>query len=72
MLSSLPCWAHLSPEAYRQSAADLMETIETEAAATLAASGRVPLGVAGVLRQGPGTRPERSKRSPAPLYPGRA
>jgi hypothetical protein len=53
-----------SPGAFFRS----VETIETEAAATLAASGRVPLGVAGVLRQSPETRPVQSKRSPAPLY----
>ena len=50
VLSPLPCWAHLSPEAYRQRVADLVEAIEIEAATALAASGRVPLGVAGVLR----------------------
>jgi hypothetical protein len=68
VLSPLPCWAHLSPEAYRQMVVDLIEAIESEAAAALAASGRVPLGVAGVLRQSPETRPVQSKRSPAPLY----
>ena len=52
----------------RQRVADLVETIESEAAAALAASGRVPMGVAGVLRQSPETRPAQSKRSPAPLY----
>jgi hypothetical protein len=68
VLTPLPCWAHLPPEAYRHRVADLMEAIESEAATALAASGRVPLGVAGVLRQNPETRPMRSKRSPAPLY----
>jgi hypothetical protein len=68
VLSPLPCWAHLSPEAYRQQVADLVEAIESEAATALAASGRVPLGIAGVLRQSPETRPAQSKRSPAPLY----
>ena len=67
-LSPLPCWAHLSPEAYRQRVADLVEAIESEAAAALAASGRVPLGVKGILRQSPETRPTQSKKSPAPLY----
>jgi hypothetical protein len=28
----------------------------------------VPLGVAGILRQSPETRPAHSKKSPAPLY----
>jgi hypothetical protein len=48
--------------------ADLVEAIESEAAAALAASGRMPLGVAGILRQSPETCPARSKKSPAPLY----
>ncbi len=67
-LSPLPCWAHLSPEVYRQRVAALVEEIEGKAAADLAGSGRQPLGVAGVLRQAPESRPSRSKRSPAPLY----
>lgn len=33
-----------------------MAAIENEAAAALAASGRVPLGVAGILRQSPETK----------------
>jgi hypothetical protein len=53
---------------YRQRVADLVEMIEGEAAVALAASGRVPLGVAGILRQSPETRPAQSKKSPAPLY----
>lgn len=67
-LSPLPCWAHLSPEAYRQRVADLVEAIESEAAAALTQTGRLPLGVAGVLRQSHETRPTHTKKSPAPLY----
>jgi hypothetical protein len=67
-LTPLPCWAHLAPEVYRQRVADLMEEIESEAAAELAKSGRMPLGVDGVLRQSPEARPIRRKKSPAPLY----
>jgi hypothetical protein len=67
-LTPLPCWAHLTPEVYRQRVAVLVEEIESEAAAELAKSGRVPLGVDGVLRQSYETRPTRSKKSPAPLY----
>jgi hypothetical protein len=65
-LSPLPCWAHLSPEAYREQVAALVEEIERDAAAALASSGRQPLGVAGILRQHPQTRPNRTKKSPAP------
>ncbi|HEX3126003.1 MAG TPA: hypothetical protein VH394_01615 [Thermoanaerobaculia bacterium] len=45
-----------------------MDEIETSMASELARSGREPLGVAGVLRQDPESRPVRSKRSPAPLF----
>lgn len=67
-LSPLPCWAHLTPEVYRRRVAELVEGIETDAAADLAARGLVPLGVTGVLRQHPQTRPNWTKRSPAPLF----
>jgi hypothetical protein len=58
----------LAPEVYRERVAALIEEIEQQAAAELAKSGCVPLGVAGVLRQNPEARPNRPKRSPAPLY----
>jgi hypothetical protein len=48
--------------------AELVEEIESTAAAELAKGGRVPVGVAGVLRQSPETRPPREKKFPAPLY----
>lgn len=67
-LTPLPCWAHLPPEVYRQRIAELMGEIESEAAADLEKAGREPLGVDGVLRMDPETRPERSKKSPAPLF----
>jgi REP element-mobilizing transposase RayT len=67
-LTPLPCWAHLSAEDYRQRVAELVAEIESTAAAELAKCGRVPLGVAKVLRQSHETRPPREKRSPAPLY----
>jgi hypothetical protein len=67
-LTPLPCWAHLSPEAYRERVAALVEEIEREAAAALARSGRQPLGVAGILRQNPQTRPNWTKKSPAPAF----
>ena len=67
-LTPLPCWAHLAPEAYRERVAALVAEIEREAAAELAKTGRVPLGVAAVLRQNPESRPNQPKRSPAPLY----
>ena len=62
------CWAHLTPEDYRQRVTELVEAIESEARAELARTGRVPLGVAAILRQKPDDRPAWRKRSPAPLY----
>ena len=45
-----------------------MAEIEQEAAAALARTGRQPLGVAGILRQNPQTRPNWTKKSPAPAF----
>ncbi len=67
-ITPLPCWAHLSPEVYRQRIAELMEEIESEAAAELAEAGRQPLGVEAVSRRSPETRPAKSKKSPAPRF----
>jgi hypothetical protein len=67
-LTPLPCWSHLSPEAYRQTVAFLVADIESEAAAELARMGREPRGVAEILRTHPHTRPSRTKKSPAPFY----
>jgi hypothetical protein len=67
-LTPLPCWAHLPPEVYRQRIAELMGEIESEAAAGLAAADREPLGAQAILRMDPETRPEKSKKSPAPLF----
>ncbi len=68
VLSPLPCWADLTPEAYRQRVGELVESIETEAAVALAESGRIPLGAAAVLRESHEAKPIKPKRSPAPLY----
>jgi hypothetical protein len=67
-LTPLPCWSHLSAEAYRERVAAIVFEIESQAMAELARSGREPLGVAAILRQHPHTRPSRTKKSPAPLY----
>jgi hypothetical protein len=61
-LSPLPCWAHLSPEKYRQRVAALVDDIEREAAAELKKRGLQPLGVKAVLKQHPHTRPNRAKK----------
>ena len=67
MLSQLPCWAHLSPERYKEQVAGLVEEIEVEARADREARGVEPLGVAAILRQDPHSRPNHTKRSPRPV-----
>jgi hypothetical protein len=68
VLSQLPCWAHLTPEQYRERIAELVEEIEAEARADREARGVEPLGVEAILRQDPHTRPNQTKKSPAPAY----
>lgn len=68
MLSPLPCWADRTPEEYRQRVAGLVEEIETEARTEREARGIEPLGVGAILKQRPHTRPNQTKRSPAPLF----
>ncbi len=67
VLSQLPCWKHLMPEAYRSRVAELIRGIETTAAAERAKKGIEPLGVEKILAQDPETRPEILDRSPAPF-----
>jgi REP element-mobilizing transposase RayT len=64
----LPCWAHLSPEAYRERIRELVDQIDAEAAAQRAATGITPPGPEAIRRQNPFDRPNRPKRSPAPLF----
>jgi hypothetical protein len=68
VLSPLPCWEHLAPEAYRQRVATLAEQIELDAAAARRRTGVEPLGPAAILAQDPISRPKRLKKSPAPLF----
>jgi REP element-mobilizing transposase RayT len=67
-LSQLPCWRHLSPEVYRELVAGLAREIESDAAAERKLTGREPLGREIILSQHPQTRPEKLKKSPAPLF----
>jgi hypothetical protein len=67
-LSPLPCWKRFTPESYSSQIRALVDQITTEAAAERARTGRQPLGVKAVLRQKPGTRPEKVKKSPAPYF----
>src|SRR5437763_8356948 len=66
ILSKIPCWAHLSDEAYRQRVASLGEDIEAEAAAVREETGTRGLGVEASLAPGPLYRSTTLARSPAP------
>jgi REP element-mobilizing transposase RayT len=66
-LSPLPCWEHLSPEDQKKKVADLIHEIEEEAGAQREATGKPVLGRAAVLKQHPHERPNRPKKSYAPL-----
>jgi Transposase and inactivated derivatives len=67
VLTPLPCWSHLAPEAYRLRIAELVRQIEQSAAAARQDSGMEPLGADGVRAQDPETRPRKLKKSPAPF-----
>jgi len=66
-LVALPCWQHLSSEAYRERVAGLVKAIEEDAAAARKRAGTEPFGREAILAQHPHTRPERIKKSPAPF-----
>ena len=68
VLSQLPCWADLTPEQYRERIAELVEEVEAEARADRESRGVEPLGVEAILRQDPHTRPNQTKKSPAPAF----
>jgi len=66
-LSPLPCWRHLPPEAYRERVAEIVGDIERGTAAERKRTGARPLGPAAIRAQAPTDRPQRPKKSPAPL-----
>jgi REP element-mobilizing transposase RayT len=68
ILSPLPCWEHLSPEIQKQRVTKLVAAIEAEAADRRTRTGSQPLGASAVRGQHPHDRPQRLKRSPAPLF----
>jgi hypothetical protein len=68
ILSPLPRWDYLAPEAYRQRVASLAEEIEQDTAAARKRTGAEPLGTAAIPAQDPTSRPKRLKKSPAPLF----
>jgi hypothetical protein len=67
-LDPLPCWKHLPPEEYQARMADIVAEVVAEARAAREAKGMDPLGADAVRRQQPHTRPNRTKKSPAPLF----
>jgi len=67
-LSPLPCWKHLTPEAYRRKVENLSKKIEEETAAARKRAGSKPLGRTTILAQDPVSRPKKLKKSPAPLF----
>jgi len=67
ILSPPPCWAHLSPERYRDRVAELVEQVEEEAALVRKRAGKRVLGIQAILAQDPNARPDRLTHSPAPL-----
>lgn len=68
MLSPLPCWSDLKPEEYRARVAGLVEEVEEKARAERQSRGLEPLGVEAILKQRPHTRPNQTKKSPAPRF----
>jgi hypothetical protein len=66
-LTPIPCWAHLSPDAYRRCVQALVDDLESQASRARKAAGTQVLGVAAILAQDPQHRPTTLARSPAPL-----
>jgi len=66
VLSPLPCWAHLSPEAYRQQVAALVQDIEAETKARHLREGTRCAGRKAVQKMHPHHRPKKAKESIAP------
>jgi hypothetical protein len=67
-LDPLPCWKHLPAEEYRERMAEIVAEVIAEARAAREAKGVEPLGADAIRRQQPHTRPNRTKKSPEPLF----
>lgn len=68
VLSSIPCWRHLSVGQYQERLTELVREVACEARVEREQMGREPLGPEAVLRQSPHTRPNRVKASPSPMF----
>jgi hypothetical protein len=64
----LPCWAHLPHEEYQERILEIVEEIEDATAARIRETGINPPGPAAIRAQDPRSRPNRSKKSPAPRF----
>ncbi len=62
--SPIPCWAHLSPEAYRARIQALVDMVIAEAALERSRAGRPVEGVESILARAPLHRPAKLARSP--------
>jgi hypothetical protein len=66
--SPLPCWKHLSGEAWRRRVGELVADIDKEGARERQRAGRNSLGVKRILAARPTHRPGKVKKSPRPRY----
>ena len=62
----MTCGACVLP--HRTCCAGLIQQVETEGRSERESKGLQPLGVEAVLRQNPTTRPNKTKKSPAPRF----
>jgi REP element-mobilizing transposase RayT len=67
-LSPLPCLADLSENQQRLQLESLIAKVVADGAAEREAEGKMVLGVRMLQKQNPHTRPNRTKRSPAPRF----
>lgn len=68
VLSPLPCWEHLPELAQRRAIGDMVEEIDSQAAALRRSTGTRSLGVEAVLAQDPYYVPENVEASPEPRF----
>jgi len=67
-LSPLPCLADLAPAEHQGQIENLIAQVVAENAAKRRAEGKMVLGAHRLQKQDPHTRPNRTKRSPAPRF----
>ncbi|HIA01268.1 MAG TPA: hypothetical protein EYN66_05075 [Myxococcales bacterium] len=65
-MDPLPCWAHLSPEQYKQQIRALCNDIREQAAHERSRTGRPVVGLKRLMRLSAHYRPDGVAKSPAP------